>query len=205
MTKMLKERVREWVRPWDERGFRDGVELGRLEGGQEVLLRQMARRFGPVDAAVRRHVETATVTQLETWAGNILRAQCIEEMFGEPGACGRAILSAPSQPQSRQTGTLRRPPLVLTPPHDRDDILALLENGAGKLQCVWEDRGYQDAIEKGYLEGQRDLLLWQVNRNFSRVCGEMRRRIETATPVQLETWADNILDAKRIEDVFAEN
>lgn len=54
-----------------QQDLREGVELGRLQSGQQFLLRQIARRFGTLDEATRRRLASATATELQTRAGNI--------------------------------------------------------------------------------------------------------------------------------------
>jgi hypothetical protein len=54
---------------------------GRIQGQVEVLLRQMARRFGPVPPAVESRVRAATPAELEAWTDRILTAPTLEAVF----------------------------------------------------------------------------------------------------------------------------
>ena len=75
---------------WELAGER---EEGRAEGyahgitqGQAALLEHLLRhRFGPVSAATRTRLQTATPDQLEAWAERLLDAPNSEAVFQEPG------------------------------------------------------------------------------------------------------------------------
>ena len=62
----------------------------------------------------------------------------------------------------------------------------------------WYDEGEQ----KGLLRGERTLLTRQLVRRFGPLPETIQERLESATAEQLETWADCILEAKTLEDVF---
>ena len=68
-----------------EKGLRAGKIEGRVEGKIEgesgLLLRLLARKFGPVPKATQERIQTATSAQLETWSLNILDAQTLDEVF----------------------------------------------------------------------------------------------------------------------------
>jgi hypothetical protein len=70
-----------------EQGLLQGLEKGRLEGREdgerELLTRQLSRRFGPLDRQTSERLQTATRTELERWADNILDAQTLEDVFNE--------------------------------------------------------------------------------------------------------------------------
>lgn len=68
-----------------ERLLNEGLEKGRTEGRKEgeasMLIRQLNRRFGPLDAATRQRLQQATSTDLEHWADNIFDAKTLDEVF----------------------------------------------------------------------------------------------------------------------------
>ena len=63
-------------------GRQEGRREGRQEGELAVLLRQLTRRFGPLDAATRARLQAASAAELEHWADSILDAQTLDEVFG---------------------------------------------------------------------------------------------------------------------------
>ena len=59
----------------------------------------------------------------------------------------------------------------------------------------WENRGIQ--------KGRADMLRQQVLKRFGNLFDiRFQERLRHATPQQLERWANNILDAKTIDEVF---
>ncbi|MFV8824131.1 DUF4351 domain-containing protein [Thauera sp. WH-2] len=66
------------------------------------------------------------------------------------------------------------------------------------------EKGIARGIEKGIQRGLAQSLQRQLNRRFGPLSAEVTRQLENATPEQLETWTDRVLDARTIEEVFAE-
>ncbi|MER1969067.1 DUF4351 domain-containing protein [Castellaniella sp. GW247-6E4] len=61
----------------------EGRIEGRVEGQAELLLRQLARRFGTIPDTATARIRSATAAQLETWALNILDAETLDGVFGD--------------------------------------------------------------------------------------------------------------------------
>jgi predicted transposase/invertase (TIGR01784 family) len=108
---MLAERVKEWTEQWKreglEQGWKEGLEkglqeglekgmgqglekglaegrtAGRREGEAAVLLRQLARKFGPLPDRVADRVREADAETLLVWSERILTASRCEEVFGD--------------------------------------------------------------------------------------------------------------------------
>jgi len=57
--------------------------VGSRRGQAELLLRQLARKFGEVPEATDKRIRSATAAQLETWSLNILDAQTLDEVFDD--------------------------------------------------------------------------------------------------------------------------
>lgn len=57
------------------------MQKGRQEGEASVLIRQLTRRFGPLDASVLQRLQQASSDDLECWADNILDAKTLDEVF----------------------------------------------------------------------------------------------------------------------------
>jgi hypothetical protein len=66
---MLAERVQEWTRKWEQ------------EGVAKVVMRQLERKFGPLDAAVRTHISQADSERLLEWSERVLTAERLEDVF----------------------------------------------------------------------------------------------------------------------------
>ncbi len=57
------------------------ADLLRAEGQAELLLRQLTRKFGPLDNSVHDRVHAATTTELETWADRVLTATTLDDVL----------------------------------------------------------------------------------------------------------------------------
>ncbi len=62
-------------------GQRLGQREGRIKGQAEILSRQIARRFGPLDEATQNRLASAKPAMLQRWADAILTANTLEEVF----------------------------------------------------------------------------------------------------------------------------
>ena len=82
----LSDGLEQGIEQGIEQGMEKGIERGRQQGEERVILRLITRRFGPVSQETRERLETATPTQLENWADNILEARTLEEVFSGAGA-----------------------------------------------------------------------------------------------------------------------
>ena len=72
---MLENRVREWNRELREEG--------RREGEAELLLRQLERRFGPLDSRTRARVSRAGSERILEWGERFATAATLADVFGE--------------------------------------------------------------------------------------------------------------------------
>ena len=65
------------------------------------------------------------------------------------------------------------------------------------------EAGLEKGLEKGLVIGEQKLLIRQITRRFGPLPDEIRQRIEQANIDQIEEWADRILDARSLADIFA--
>lgn len=69
----------------------------------------------------------------------------------------------------------------------------------------WELSGArEEGREEGFSQGQATLLERLLSRRFGPVSEATRTRLQTATPAQIETWAERLLDAPDSDVVFQE-
>ena len=66
------------------------------------------------------------------------------------------------------------------------------------------EKGYEQGMQQGTLEGEKLFLTMQLNRRFSRLSSAYVAKIKDADDTTLQIWGEKILDAKSIEDVFGE-
>ena len=64
--------------------------------------------------------------------------------------------------------------------------------------------GLLEGEAKGETKGEAKLLMRQLSRRFQPLPNEVTDRIQKADPNTIEIWADRILDAKSLEEVFLE-
>jgi predicted transposase/invertase (TIGR01784 family) len=85
---MLAERVKKWTRELKEEGRQEGLKKGLQEGRQEgvrafqdFLLSEMAERFGPVPAAIRRRIKTVQdLDELKALGKRLLAAGSLDDL-----------------------------------------------------------------------------------------------------------------------------
>nr|VFK19275.1 MAG: protein of unknown function (DUF4351) [Candidatus Kentron sp. LPFa] len=65
-------------------------------------------------------------------------------------------------------------------------------------------QGRQEGRQEGHMEGEVKLLMRQLSRRFQPLPNEITERILKADPNTIEIWADRILDAKSLDEVFWE-
>ena len=58
-------------------------------------------------------------------------------------------------------------------------------------------------LRQGRVEGQMEMLLSQVQKRFGRIPPAVAQRISALKPTQLKRVGLRLLDAQRIEDLFA--
>lgn len=66
-------------------------------------------------------------------------------------------------------------------------------------------QGIEKGIERGERLGEANVLERQLTKRFGPLSAETRARLEAATLEQLDQWAENILDAVKLEEVFRDN
>ena len=76
---------------------------------------------------------------------------------------------------------------------------------AGVIQRTRDEgmqQGLQQGLRQGRVEGERAVLERQLRRRFGLPSPEIAERLNHASAAELETWADNVLDAETLDEVF---
>ena len=63
-------------------------------------------------------------------------------------------------------------------------------------------QGMRQGMKQGRVEGERALLERQLQRRFGLLSPEVASRLGQASAADLETWAENVLEAPTLDDVF---
>ncbi|WP_207793524.1 DUF4351 domain-containing protein, partial [Pseudomonas lopnurensis] len=79
----------------------------------------------------------------------------------------------------------------------------LLEEGMQKGIQQGMRQGLEQGLEQGRLQSLRDVLSRQLVHRFGPLPAEVEQRLRQADSETLGRWADNVLDAQTLEDVFS--
>ncbi len=88
---------------------------------------------------------------------------------------------------------------------DLDDIQecgAMLKEQVKEWEKALIEKGIEQGVEQGIEKGKADFLSSLIQRKFGIVPAPLRRRIDAANSEQLLAWAERVLSAERIDDVF---
>ena len=76
---------------------------------------------------------------------------------------------------------------------------------AGAFQRARDEarqQGMQQGMRQGRVEGERAVLERLLRRRFGLLSSDVTERLGRATASDIEIWADNVLDAETLDDVF---
>ena len=71
----------EGMRQGRDEGMRAGRDEGMRQGRVEMLEQQLTRRFGPLSPAVADRLHRGSAADLEAWAGSLLDARTVDDVF----------------------------------------------------------------------------------------------------------------------------
>lgn len=95
----------------------------------------------------------------------------------------------------------------LSPEEQKDyQINYLQQNSEGELSMghaqLLRDEGMEQGMEQGMQQGEATLLLHLMKQKFGVIPAVVKQKLEQASTDDLLLWAENILAAKNMEDVF---
>ena len=73
---------------------------------------------------------------------------------------------------------------------------------AERLRTEGIQKGMQQGMQQGMQKGEQTLLRKQLVRRFGPLNEKTEQRLQQATTDELEQWAENLLDAQSLSDVF---
>ncbi|MDR2032092.1 MAG: DUF4351 domain-containing protein, partial [Azoarcus sp.] len=79
-----------------------------------------------------------------------------------------------------------------------------LERGLERGRVEGREEGRVEGWEKGRLEGEAAMLARQLSRRFGPLPEWARERVRRADAVQLEAWADAVLEAGSLAEVLGD-
>lgn len=80
-----------------------------------------------------------------------------------------------------------------------------IERGMAKGMQQGMQQGMERGLRQGRAQGIAAVLQRQLSRRFGPLPDDVTRRLSQATPEQLEIWAERVLEARSIDEVFVEN
>jgi flagellar biosynthesis/type III secretory pathway protein FliH len=66
------------------------------------------------------------------------------------------------------------------------------------------EQGMLQGVQQGIQQGEALLLQRQLTRRFGELSAALLAKLAAATPAQLETWGDRVLDAMSLDEVFGD-
>ncbi len=83
------------------------------------------------------------------------------------------------------------------------EIEATMLTEGQRLEKRGYDVGHKQGHKQGYNEGQLDILLRLLTRRFGPLPASVAQRVSNASADELLQWSERVLDAVRLDDVFA--
>ena len=69
----------------------------------------------------------------------------------------------------------------------------------------FRQEGLLEGLQEGRVEGERTVLERQLQRRFGVLTPEITEKLSEASSTELENWAEKVLDAETLDDVFVSN
>ncbi|MEQ8459650.1 MAG: hypothetical protein RLO52_39655 [Sandaracinaceae bacterium] len=170
----------------------EGRALGRAERAAELLTTWLRLEVGELDAGIERRIASASGAELERWAVGL----------ATDGRGGEEIgpLSAPSTGDPEGMDSPVEETLV-------QEVMHYLSPRVREELAKFEQGLVTPHVERGRAEGRlacgADLLSEVLRLKFGELGLETERRIQSASEVELDRWAERVLTAERLADVFA--
>ena len=96
------------------------------------------------------------------------------------------------------------PGTAIPPVNELKEIESMLAERVVEWTKTWKEQGIEEGRKEGRKEGEIVVLERQLTRRFGPLTESLQLRLHSATTEQLEHWADRILDATRLDDVFSD-
>jgi len=90
-------------------------------------------------------------------------------------------------------------------PEENKTVAGMIQRAHDEGMRRGHDEGMREGIAEGRVEGERTLLERQMQRRFGPLSPAVTDRLHNAPAADLEAWAENVLDARTVDDVFDPN
>lgn len=155
------------------------------------------------------HIKESELKEAEGTVAEIIRL----ESSPEPQVVREIVGRLAKQLKNKEHDSLRRAitvwinRIVLKKMGSEESIpemtdLQEIDNMLAERVEQWTENWKQQGLEQGLQQGEGKILVRLLEKRFGSVTDHIKEKITDATEEQLEQWADNILDAKKLDDVF---
>ncbi len=86
-----------------------------------------------------------------------------------------------------------------------EEIETMIAEEAPTWTEMWEQQGLEKGLRRGRQEGESTMLLCLLERRFGPLDEHTRQRVESADAERLLEWGKRFVDAKGLQDVFADH
>lgn len=86
--------------------------------------------------------------------------------------------------------------------HDFMEVPPMLAETVQEWREGWKREGLEEGRREGLLNGQRALLSRQLVKRFGPLTPKLEKRLGAATSRELNSWAERLLDAASIAEIF---
>lgn len=86
--------------------------------------------------------------------------------------------------------------------NELQEVQSMLAERVKDWTKSWKLEGIQEGIQQGMQQGEILVLRKLLTRRFGELPAAIERRLSQASSAELESWAENILDAQTLEEVF---
>ena len=100
--------------------------------------------------------------------------------------------------------TSRMPGLATPDAEELTKGMHMLETNIDRWEAQAIAKGVQQGIQQGMQLGEALLLQRLLTRRFGELPAAQQAKLSAATPAQLETWGDRVLDASSLDEVFGD-
>ena len=87
-------------------------------------------------------------------------------------------------------------------PEEADIVTGFLQRARDEGREQGIEQGIEQGMRQGRAEGERAVLVRQLRRRFGRLPAETVELLQSAPEADLEEWADKVLDAGTLDEVF---
>lgn len=155
----------------------------------------------PADELVRQETLTALLFRLEQPQDPQPLLALIDEVIGwfrlHPDYASLKMLFANLVGQAMTNAGVEQPL-----PGDLQEMRTMLATLGQEWQRKWLEEGLAKGRAQGRSEGQAATLLRQLERRFGSLSETVRQQVRSATPQELDGWADAILEAGSLDEVL---